>query len=165
MMENKGRILLAIDGGTKDSAYMVVDEENYKIVQSGKCLNSVVAQLVRDGYYDDLTIEGITSYGQPIGQETLDTVFFNGRLYQIGLFREIVATIIPRKDIKRYFEVERGANADAFIRRTLIDRFAQFDKIRGKGTAKNPDWFYGVTADRWSAYALATVWIDRKKGI
>jgi hypothetical protein len=56
----------------------------------------------------------------------------------------------------------RKCNADSYIRIVLIDRFAKHDKQRGRGTKSNPDWFYGVTADIWQAYALAVCWIDRK---
>lgn len=158
-----GKLLLSIDPGTTESAYTVVDEKTYQIIAHDKVDNESVIRLVKQGYYDDITIEGITSYGQPIGQETLDTIFLSGRLFQIALDGENRADIIPRKDVKKYYDVPRKVNADSYIRRTLINRFATFDKKNGKGTKAKKDWFYGIKADRWQAYALAVFWIDTHK--
>lgn len=154
-------ILLSIDPGTSLSAFVVVDIDTYEILDKGKVENDIFMQkIVKGGYYDFLCVEGMSSYNQPIGQETMDTIFLSGRFYQVAEDR---ASVIKRHEVKTHFELPRKCNADSYIRIVLIDRFAKHDKQRGRGTKANPDWFYGVTADIWQAYALAVCWIDRHK--
>jgi len=154
------KVILSIDPGTTHSAYTVVDVDTYKIIDRGILPNEYMIKFVKEGYYDYLVVEGMSSYNQPIGQETMDTIFLSGRLFQIAEDR---AYLIKRHEVKTHFGLPKKCNADSYIRIVLIDRFAQHDRKTGRGTKKNPDWFYKVSADTWQAYALAVCWIDRKR--
>ena len=153
-----GKVLMSIDPGTSESAYVIVNIDDYRILDKGKVSNDKMIEIVKTGYYDYLVVEGMSSYNQPIGQETMDTIFFSGRLFQIAEDR---AYVIKRRDVKTHFELPKKCNADSYIRIVLIDRFARSDKKTGRGTKASPDFFYGVTADIWQSFALAVTWIDQ----
>lgn len=67
--------------------------------------------------------------------------------------------MIERRDVKRHL-TGKVATKDADVRQSLIRRFAATPG--GKGTKKNPDWFYEFSGDVWQAYALGVTWLDRK---
>lgn len=159
-------MILAIDPGNIESAFVVLDRENLKPVEFDKVDNRELLKMIKDGFFgryiDDLAIEMIAHYGKDMnaGKSVFDTCVW------IGIFKEafsntlgVEAQYVYRKDEKINLCGSMKAK-DKDIIRALIDRFAQFDLKRGKGTKKNPDWFYGLHADIWQACAVGVTYHD-----
>ena len=65
----------------------------------------------------------------------------------------------PRIQVKQHICHDSRAK-DSNIIQALVDRFAYGERNRGKGTKKEPGFFYGFKADVWQAFALAVTWYD-----
>ena len=101
----------------------------------------------------------IASYGMPVGREVFDTCIWIGRFVQHCKSFGIEPEFILRQQEKLTICHSPKAN-DATIKQALIDRFAPGVSNYGKGTKKDPGWFYGFRADEWSAYAVAVTYHD-----
>jgi hypothetical protein len=55
-----------------------------------------------------------------------------------------------------------GKSVDAQIIAYLSHKFACDVDNNGKGTKKDPGWFYGFKGDIWQAYALGVAYYDMK---
>lgn len=155
--------IFAIDPGNENSAYCIIDSETLKPLDFAKVPNNVLYDLIRDrrfGETDQSVIEMIASYGMAVGKEVFETIFWIGRFYEV---LEQKCVIPPqrlyRKEEKLHICHDSRAK-DTNIRQALIDRFAQHDLKNGKGTKKDPDWFYGFKADVWAAYAVAITFAE-----
>ena len=156
--------LLAIDPGNEESGWCVIDTDFLKPIKFGKNDNEFVELMIRENgpFLQKVVIEDIASYGMAVGREVFDTCKEIGRLGLLAEQQNVPVAYIYRRDEKLYICGSPRAN-DANIRRALIDRFALHDLKQGKGTAKDPDWFYGFRADMWSAYAIAVTYLDMQK--
>lgn len=158
--------IFAIDPGNIQSAYCVMDGD-YKLIEFGKYDNAVVGTKMNSWIQkpfvdiDTVVIERIASYGMPVGREVFDTCEWIGR-FALAAEQWTNTGFIYRQDEKMYICHDSRAK-DANIRAALIERFAKHDFKNGKGTKKNPDVFYGVSADCWAAIAVAVTWLDMQK--
>ena len=150
--------ILAIDPGDKQSAYCFIDSEDLRPLRFGKEQNAVVLLILQLEKYDLVVIERLASYGMPVGRNVFETCEWGGRVTQAA---QKPVDYIYRQDEKLHLCHDSRAK-DANIRRALIDRFATHDLKNGKGTKKNPDWFYGFSADVWAAYAVGITYIETK---
>lgn len=168
--------IFAIDPGNVNSAFCVMDDQ-YRLLDFAKKPNEEVMQRMiywlRDMHsIDSVIIERVASYGMAVGREVFETCEWIGRFTQeahrdmkdgyIANYPGTPVFYIYRKDEKVTICGNMKAK-DANIRQALIDRFAKFDFKSGKGTKKNPDYFYGVSADCWSAIAIGVTWLDMQK--
>jgi len=155
--------ILAIDPGNELSAYCLIDGDSMKPLDFGKIGNEELRCYIREFQFsedDRAAVEMVASYGMAVGAEVFDTVRWIGR-YQECLTRKLTEppTLIYRMQEKMHICHDSRAK-DPNIRIALIDRFAQHDKKTGKGTKKNPDWFYGFASDMWAAYAVGITFIE-----
>ena len=151
--------VLAIDPGNQQSAWCMIDVETLKPLSFCKEENQVVLTAVKHLSYDSIVIERVASYGMAVGRDVFETCEWVGRFTQAA---SVPPDYIYRQEEKLHICGDSRAK-DTNIRRALIDRFAQHDIKNGKGTKKNPDWFYGFSADVWAAYAVGITYIETSK--
>lgn len=158
-------MILAIDPGPVKSAFVLVDDNNYKPVQFDLIENSKVFYPI-EGAYDHFVIECIASYGMSVGKDVFETCYWIGRFMQYAHMQNKKINRIYRMEEKMTI-CHNSRARDTNIRHALIDRFAQHDFKNGKGKKDNPDWFFGFRADIWAAYAVGVTYIDKylRKGV
>ena len=85
-----------------------------------------------------------------------DQIWEYAELYQQGYQIQKIF----RREEKLYL-CGRASAKDANIRQALVDRYAPGEPNYGKGTKKNPGFFYGFSADMWAAMAVAVTYFDK----
>lgn len=146
--------ILAIDPGTTKSAWLLLDKDNPKSIISFGYIDSNLSAfktLIRDwrNWEDFMVgIEGIRSYGMPVGVEVFFTCYFIGKMMGECESQKISNVEVVRKDVKIYLCGQTKAT-DANIRQALVDKYGEC------GVKKNPGITYGISKDMWSALAIA----------
>ena len=153
-------MILSIDPGTTESAYVLVDELNrLKPLQFDKIPNEQmileITKIVNSDPTVKISVEMIASYGQSVGNEIFTTCRWIGRFEEKCLSHGITPTLILRRNVKSCLIKGKMRGNDSEIRKALIAKFAQFDFKNGKGTSKKRDVFYGFHSDIWQAMAVA----------
>lgn len=146
-------MILAIDPGTKQSGYVLLDERY--VCGSGVVPNNEMGNIIDGGGFDHLAIEMIASYGMAVGREVFETCVWIGRF--IECYRDPDAVrLIYRKDVKLHLCGTSKAK-DANIRQALLDMFPATGggKTPQVGTKGQPGPLFGVTSHAWSALAVA----------
>lgn len=175
--------IMAIDPGTTESAYVILDDQ-YQIISADKVGNDVVLSIIADAPgLDAVIIEDIeprysstdrSAAGAVMGQSTIETIKAFGRFsWQASLRGLMVGSIFRRDERSCLIPTKRNGlpplpetapkHADGQIRASLIRRFARHDQERGRGTKANPDTFYNFRGDMWQAMAVGVTWLDQAK--
>jgi len=162
-------ITLAIDPGTRESGFVVFDEDDMKhpIRDVGKVDNETLLTRITRGDFRDaeeVVIEQFAGYGMRVGRECFQTVHMAGRFDQAVRFAwGSPAVMIERREVKRVLCGKTTAS-DGDVRQCLIDWFGPGRELAiGRKAAPGP--LYHVHADAWAALALARAHQEHKRWI
>lgn len=161
--------VLAVDPGNIKSGYVIAEyDENdiTRVLRVGKVENAEMMQIIAESAEMDFAIEMIAGMGMTVGKEVFDTCVWIGRFWERALARDFrTMQYIYRREEKLCLCGSARAK-DANIRQALADRYAPGQPNFGKGTKKQPGFFFGFSADMWAAMAVATTYYDKfVKGI
>lgn len=145
-------MILAIDSGTTQSAFVQFDERNNKIIDHGILPNPEMRQILIGREYDQCALEMIASYGMPVGASTFETCVWIGRFIEVA---RTESRLVYRKDIKMYLCGSMRAK-DGNVRQALIDMLGE------QGTKKNKGPTYGISSHSWAALAVAVYTANNK---
>jgi len=153
-------MILAIDPGNTESAYVLVEDDLSRVVEKGKVENFELVDIIlriKDEHssLEHIAIEMIASYGMAVGKTVFETCVWIGRFAQlIRVEFGVEPEFIYRSEEKMCLCHSMKAK-DSNIRQSLIDRFGEV------GTKKNPGYFYGFKKDIWSAMAVAVTYHEK----
>lgn len=157
--------VFAIDPGNVKSALCIIDAETLRPLYQVILPNENILRKIRSYKFDEddeAAIEMLQSYGNLIGRDVLETAVWIGRFYE-AFIRRLSAQRVPHMIFRMQEKMhicQDSRAGDSNIRRALIDRFCDHDFKNGKGTLKNPDWFFGFSKDMWAAYAVGLTYIE-----
>lgn len=153
-------MILAIDPGNVESAYVLVEDDLSRVVEKGKVENFELVDIIlriKDEHssLEHIAIEMIASYGMAVGKTVFETCVWIGRFIQlIRIEFGVEADLIYRSEEKMCLCHSMKAK-DSNIRQALVDIYAPNTPNGGKGTKKSPGYFYGFKSDIYSALAVA----------
>lgn len=153
-------MIIAIDPGNKESAYVILSED-LRPIEFAKLPNEELMEVLdkQAKVYGCVVIECIASYGMSVGQTVFDTCIWIGRFTERAKAMGAEVNYIYRKDEKMNLCHTMKAN-DSNITQALIDRFAPDTPNKGKGSKKEQGYFYGFAKDIWQAYAVGITYYD-----
>lgn len=154
--------ILSIDPGHTQSAFTLYSLEAARPVHFGKLPNETMLSDLGLLAYEHLIIEQVACMGMAVGAEVFETVFWSGRFCQDCAARGRQWHRVKRHEVKMHLCGNMRAK-DPNIRQALIDRYGGKDAAIGKKATPGP--LYGVSADVWSALAVAVTWADTKAQI
>lgn len=152
------RTILAIDPSNLHSAFVLMDEE-CRIAKKGIVNNGDIVSMIEELPMDtEMVIEGMQSYGMPVGASVFDTVFQMGVFYRTAILSGIKPKKLFRSAIKTVICGNVRAK-DSNIRAALIERFG------ATGTKLSPNPYFNdstvkMKKDLWAALAVGVTYLD-----
>lgn len=165
------KYICAIDPSNTKSAFVICEADSLKPIRFAKLQNELMFPEIINALFTlsytmtgcEYAIEDIENFGGIVGRSVFDTCKWIGRIEERLDLSGIKYTEIKRSQERKTICPGIRNPKDTNIRHALIERFAPYESNMGKGTKKNPGWFYGFHADIWQAYAVAVTYHDLKK--
>lgn len=156
----RAQTVIAVDPGDEVSAWCIYDPiEERPIEWADLESNYHMLKTLPTCGVPKCVIEGVQSFGMPVGQHVLDTCVWIGRFIEAWRRKtNEEPEIIYRKDVKLHICGNSKA-ADKNIHLALLDRFGP-GKNRAVGTIRNQGPLYGISGHVWQALALAITAAD-----
>lgn len=165
------KYILSIDPGPEKSAYVLLalsSENIFGILGRDHIYNNDMIKYIIGKSMThipiELAIETIVSYGNKIGQKTIDTAIWAGQFFRQGRCINLKTTLISRPEVQLNLCNNKKAKPKN-MRQAIKDRFGDY------GTKKNPGRLYplrgagqGKSDHIWSALELAITYIDLNYG-
>lgn len=155
-------MILAIDPGNEQSAWILYDRQNKMPVKFGKEPNDIVLEVLKKNKdkTNELAIEMIASYGMAVGQSVFETCVWVGRFIQLWteINQKNKIKKIYRKDVKIHICQTMKAK-DSNIRQAIMDRYGSTREI-AIGKKNNPGPLYGISNDVWAALGVAITYCE-----
>lgn len=165
------KYILAIDPGYEDSGFVFLSLDEYNkfdILNRDHINNNDIILLIMQKNIlhgnIELVIETIVSYGNNIGQSTIDTAIWAGQFFRQGKCLGLKTSFISRSEVQLNLCNNKRAKPKN-MKQALKDRFGDF------GTKKNPGRLYklkgagnGKVDHIWSALELVITYIDKNYG-
>ena len=164
-------IIMAVDPGNINSAYVIFDCAPYTPLVKDQCANAKMRERIE--YYrngiDTLLIEYPRPRGQPMYYQLVDTIFWVGRFVEAyGCNGPDDYWLVDRKDVKMNMVGSTKAT-DANLRMACINRFRigpdskwplGGGKVPEVGIKSQRGPLYGFACDTWQALAIAISYVD-----
>jgi hypothetical protein len=155
-------VLLAIDPGSSESAWLVYNTATDGVRSFAKVPNHALLEQLRSGLSDELeavVIEWTVPRGMPASAELFETLWWAGRFAEA--VQPLAVWRVKRGDVKRFLCGTTAAN-DANVRAALIDRFGGIGgKATAIGTKAAPGPLHGVAKDVWAALGVAVTFASQ----
>jgi hypothetical protein len=151
--------IFALDPGTTETGYVVLDTRALRVTHSGVVPNHEMLHMLQHQPWrnvDALAIERFEARGMPISEDSIGTIIWLGRFVQQWHRPEDVV-LIKRSTVKLHLCGNTRAK-DPNVRQAVIDR------VGAPGTKKQPGPTYGVTSHAWQALGVAVCAQDKLNG-
>lgn len=142
-------IILGIDPNPKTSGYVYWDAGTQEVIRHGEMTNESLLSEIRNCWpgVNMLSIERVRSYGQVLGNETIDTVEWYGGFKAVS---PVPVMLIPRPDILKRWGIA-NKSSDKYLKEWFVDHYPElFPNVKRNKAGS-------LTVKGWSDHDMAAL--------